>query len=579
MPEPTQQKSTHWGVIAGAVVLLVLGLLVNRWWALPSFLIALIIAGSSGPFVTRLTPRMGRLSAGASCFLAVFCCVTALTFLVYPAWHSNAVVYVEQLAYSGSQAFRAAESTAELVTREDQPTEGGLDDRFKGMLEDGGNTYERMMQGLPERFRTAALVSTIQRLVLLGQFTLFLAGLQILFLFSQRPAVQKDDGEQTSKPGLGSMEMLSLYCLVRGLKGLALCTIAALGVFLGGVQSWLFLAGVLMLVGAVSGAGPIAFALLVVPAVAATPDWMLAGGAALGTLLLLLATEYKLYPYVVAWPVARWANLPRQAFEGLYRRKSAEGHAGSAAGGTLQTAIALVQISLSGLILVLMVLALLAGVIMARAAWDVQEGMRAIEIAMAQDDYAAAVSGSDRILEKYPSYRPALVVATESRALAGQTQDARVAADQFAAWRPPAIDPVSQPTRWLKVLALRLQAPHSAKFDRTFAYKRLLRLVMEQPVERLAVAARILEHDAEFQPALLVMAEAVYQAGRYEEAVAWATKGLEANADEARFYYWRAKAYAGLSRGSDARSDVQAYVRLGGDLSRAAEIRAQTEGP
>ncbi|GEM_PF-5400048 len=577
-------EKTNWVVVTVSFGLVAVGALLKPLASLPLFLLAVVCSACTLPLAQRLTPRRGRCSAAIAVYLTTILATTGLVFIAYPSFHHSAAVYVGQVTDLGQRTLQGTANLANTVLGDDDEEEevkgkpDSIRGKLDGILESDTDSYGSVTAELPNRFAEQAHISNQHRFFLLFQFSIFLFAMQLLHTYGHSratetvvtippPSSSGEAGEATPvDPGV--FNLLSMYCLVRGLKGILLGLIVAVALLFGGASTWLILAAAVCFIGMISGAGPYVFLMLAIPAVIAAPQSLIAAGATGLAFVAMLLLETKLYWYLVILPVARWGHLPLHVFQHLRHQHTDNSR------GTFRLALGVFQLVLSVLIVAALGMALVVGGVAGHSGWKTQQLMADADQAMIVEDFPRAVRSIDQVLESHPSYRPAMLIATEAHALAGNPQRGLEIATKYSMWKPIESPGATQPISWLTEQILSLQARQVKDgADRTHAFKLLLPLVMENQLLRTRVAALILEQDSDYIRALLIQAEAAYDGGDYQLCLDWAREGARVQREDPRSYYWEAKAHWQLRDLESANNSLQQFIRLGGDLKEADRLR------
>ena len=523
--------STRAGLAIGGLLLIIGAIFVNKYVAILSFAVAFVVAAAIPLIVVELRrARMHRLAATGLLFGIAVIVAQLLLFAVYPAWQGKLATYAVNLV-----------SIGEMVMEKVSPDEGGsapttgndkVDETLRGardttnaLRRDTVETWEKHRRSIAQKIHDVTEVPFMRRLMLAFQFALFLLALcAIQYCFPEPEPVAPSNDPNAPPPRGHLRRAICSACVVRITKGLIIGTVVAIGYGVGGINTWLFIAGIAMFLAIVSSSAPAVATVLALLMVPLAGSWQWAIGAVIVTLIFLIAAERRLHWYLVVMPGIKGGRLP-PAFYPRQQRTVTKVKTGRSGGSML--------IGLFSFLLHVAILSALAGVIYIgyqgfTDSAEREELMREARGHHLNKNYTQSIAGYQAVRDQYPNYRGAIRGLAQSHAMNDNIPKAMEYAEEFAKWQAP---PKPAPADFVNFTRYHIGQlmGHSEKpeFQRHLVHQEILSAAVNTGQEIFQVTERLLELDPNNVRAHAALATAAVKNEDWEAAEDWAKKGIE----------------------------------------------------
>jgi predicted PurR-regulated permease PerM len=521
------------GLAAIGLLLIVGAIFVNRSVAILSLAVAFVVAAAIPLLVVELRrARMHRLAATGLLFGIAVIVAQLLLFALYPAWQGKLAGYAINLVTLG-----------EKVMEKVNPSEGGtaptfgnevVDETLRDARESANamrrqtvDTFEKHRRVIAQRVHDATEIAFTRRLMLAFQFALFLAGLcAIQYCFPEPEPVAPSADPNAPAPRGHLRRALCSACVVRITKGFIIGAVAAIGYGVGGINTWLFIAGVAMFLAIISSAAPAVATVMALIMVPLASSWQWALGAVAVTCLLLVAAEKRLHWYLVVMPGIKGGRLPaafykRQRPVATVRRSSSPG----------RMLMGIFSLCLHVAILGALALAVYVGYQGASASADRTRALAEARSQQRAKNYSQAIEAYEAILADQPNSRAAIRGLAQSYASNGNLTQALKYADQFAEWQPAPVPSTADPIAFLRYkigdLMGWIEKPGLSKH---LAHQEILSVAERSGEGLFQITERLLELDPKNLRAHAALASAAVENDDWEAAEEWARKGIAIDA-------------------------------------------------
>ncbi|MFT5130324.1 MAG: putative PurR-regulated permease PerM [Rhodothermales bacterium] len=572
------------GLAAIGLLLIVGAIFVNRGAAILSFVVAFVVAAAIPLLVVELRrARMHRLAATGMLLGIAVIVAQLLLFALYPAWQGKLATYSGNLVTLAKTVMDKINTTGESggnttfdnhtvdeTLRDARETATKVKRKTTGFVEDNSRDFV-------QRVHNATEIVFFDRLLLALQFSLFLVGLcAIQYCFPEPEPVAANADPQAPAPRGYWRRKVCAFCLVRTAKGLIIAAVTAIGLCVGGINTWFFIAGLAMVIAIISSFAPPVAIVLAIVMIPLAASWQWALGAVIVTALLLVAAEKRLHWYLVVMPGIQGGHLP-PAFYKKPKRAVTTIRQGRSPGRLLFGAL---ELCFS-----LALIAVLAGTVYIgyQGATAAAERDKALVDARNQHrdkDYAKSIAAYEAVRVQHPNNRAAILGLAQSHAMKGNMSKGLEYAEDFATWQPSPAPDTSDPVNFLRhKMGSALGWIELPQYQRGLAYEQLLSVAERSGEHILQITERLLRLDERNLRAHSARASAAVENSDWESAADWARKGIEIDDAYPGFHGFLARALYAQDdlEGCVNAADLEIKIDPENGIIEALRNRAQGE--
>lgn len=495
-----------------------------------AFLLSAALARAIGMLVVR---RVASFHAVVAAFAATVVLLGLVLLLILPVWQRQGEKYgarvvelVDMLSQKIDEAVKPPEAAVPSTDAKTNAVPTQVDTK-RGPLAAMRNTVVQAVA----RFNAGTGTVVALRFRILVQLVILIGVALSVPLFQptvrEAPAVKPTGGsgaflKSITSDFLNFMCKLSFYSSGRFVKALALAILTVIGLGLGGIESSLFLAGLVFVFCLLIRSGyalPMAMAMLLV---AFTQNVTAAIVTTVVTWTVLMIAEKKMYWMLYVRPGLAAGLLLPEAY-GLQNQGGMLEFMGGGM-GVIRMVVTLVLLLGVGMV---------GSTVLKHSSADKQriEVVRVADYALTAGELDKALQAYDQMLKTYPNDHDALLGLVKCAWQSKDPDQARKYADQLAAWQPQAQSGAASFSESIYQMLMRLVGHHDVPVNRAEGYEYIITgmLATDDPdlkaVRELGEkAVTINEASAETHRALALTC---LLENKTEDAIKHAKRGLE----------------------------------------------------